>query len=138
MWYSHDVDSQAGSERTPAAELARSVLKDMLRRGAVSLDEIGRRLGHTRGYMSRALRGVNPLTLETIVGALEVAGIAPADYFAAVARELAPVVLLVDGPTQARIEETVLRTLRRLGWTDGSEEDERDVQQALAGTKRRA
>ena len=54
---------------------ARGVLKDTLRRGPVSLDEIGRRLGHTRGYMSRALRGVNLLTIDTITGALEVAGI---------------------------------------------------------------
>lgn len=97
-------------------EVARNVLKDMLRRSPVSLDEIGRRLGHVRGYMSRALRGANPLTLETIVGALVAAGLKPADYFAAVADALTP-----DDdemPSQERIEATVLRTLRRLGWLD--------------------
>jgi hypothetical protein len=47
----------------PVVEIARNVLKDMLRRSPVSLDEIGRQLGHVRGYMSRALRGANPLTL---------------------------------------------------------------------------
>jgi hypothetical protein len=41
------------------------------------LDEIGRRMGHTRGSMSRALRGLNPLTLETIFEALEIAGVEP-------------------------------------------------------------
>jgi transcriptional regulator with XRE-family HTH domain len=112
MWYFLSVTQRAGS----AAEVARGVLKDTLRRGPVSLDEIGRRMGHTRGYMSRALRGANPLTIETITGALEVAGIEPAEYFAAVAKELAPPVAEDAGPSQARIEETVLRTLRRLGW----------------------
>jgi hypothetical protein len=99
----------------PAADIARLVLKDMLRRGPLSLDEIGRRLGHVRGYMSRALRGANPLTLDTIVGALEVAEIAPADYFAAVAEALTPE---DDMPSQEQIEKTVLRTLRRLGWLE--------------------
>ena len=105
-----------GSAKLPAVEVARDVLKETLRRGPVSLDEIGRRLGHVRGYMSRALRGANPLTLETIVGALEVAGVNPAEYFAAVARELTPPESEADDLSQARIEETVLRTLRRLGW----------------------
>jgi hypothetical protein len=100
----------------PAAGVARVVLKDMLRRRPVSLDEIGRRLGHARGYMSRALRGANALTLDTIVGALEVAEIAPADYFAAVADALTPDDAL---PSQEQIERTVLRTLRRLGWMEG-------------------
>jgi hypothetical protein len=103
-------------------ETARGVLKDLLLRGPVSLDEVGRRLGHTRGYMSRALRGLNPLTLDTILGALEVAGIQPADYFAAVARSLSAAEPAED-PTQARIEETVLRTLRRLGWSPPGEEE---------------
>lgn len=97
-------------------EMSRGVLKDMLLRSPVSLDEIGRRLGHTRGYMSRALRGSNVLTLDTIVEALEVAGIPPADYFAEVARVLAPPEIVDGGPSQARIEETVLRTLQKLGW----------------------
>jgi hypothetical protein len=102
----------------PVVEIARNVLKDMLRRSPVSLDEIGRKLGHVRGYMSRALRGANPLTLETIVGALVAAGIKPADYFAAVDSALTP----PDDdemPSQERIEATVLRTLKRLGWLDG-------------------
>jgi transcriptional regulator with XRE-family HTH domain len=120
------MKDKGGSEMVSAAETARSVLKDMLRRGTVSLDEIGRRLGHTRGYMSRALRGLNPLTLETIVGALEVAGVQPAEYFAAVARALAPPAAGNGGPSQARIEEIVLRTLRRLGWSAPLEEDERE------------
>lgn len=108
-----------------AAGTARGVLKNMLRLGPVSLDEIGRRLGHTRGYMSRALRGTNPLTLETIVGALEVAGLQPAEYFAAVAKALSPAEFEDGGPSQARIEETVLRTLRRLGWSATPIDDER-------------
>ena len=108
-----------------AAEVARDVLKDMLRRGPISLDEIGRRMGHVRGYMSRALRGANPLTLETIVGALEVAGVAPADYFAAVARALERPEEEDVGPSDARIEETVLRTLRRLGWLNSPSDDKR-------------
>jgi hypothetical protein len=96
----------------------------MLLQGPVSLDEIGRQLGHTRGYMSRALRGAPPLTLETMIGALEVAGIAPADYFAAVAKALSPPEG-DDGPNQAQIEETVLRTLRRLGWLNPPGEDKK-------------
>ena len=109
-----------------AAETARSVLKEMLLRGPVSLDEIGRRMGHTRGYMSRALRGANPLTLETAIEALEVAGLQPADYFSAVARALTPAAAGDGGPSQARIEETVLRTLRRLGWLVPPLDDERE------------
>ena len=106
-----------GDESPSAVEIARDVLKDTLKRGPVSLDEIGRRLGHVRGYMSRALRGVNPLTIETIIGSLEVAGIKPADYFAAVAEALTPPED-DEAVSQARIEETVLRTLRRLGWLE--------------------
>lgn len=71
-----------------------------------------------RGYMSRALRGANALTLETMIGALEVAGIDPADYFAAVAKALTPPERDDEGPSQDQIEATVLRTLRRLGWLD--------------------
>ena len=41
-------------------EAARGLLGALLRRGSVSLDEIGRRMVHTRGYMSRALRGPEP------------------------------------------------------------------------------
>src|SRR5215475_8872508 len=111
------VKRKVEGDRTAAVEAARGTLRALLRRGPVSLDEIGRRLGHTRGYMSRALRGLNPLTIDTIAAALEVAGIQPADYFAAVARALAPVDVGDGGPSQARIEETVLRTLRRLGWS---------------------
>jgi len=127
VWYTGFVRRK--TTKTPkavsAAETARGVLKDMLRRGSVSLDEVGRRLGHTRGYMSRALRGTNPLTLETIVEALEAAGLQPAEYFSAVARALAPPGAEDGGPSQARIEETVLRTLRRLGWSAPSADDER-------------
>ena len=101
-----------------AVEVARDVLKETLRRGPVSLDEIGRRLGHTRGYMSRALRGANALTLETMIGALDMAGIDPADYFAAVAEALRPPPREDEGPSQDQIEATVLRTLRRLGWLE--------------------
>jgi hypothetical protein len=110
------VSEKVATEAVPVVETARGVLRDMLRRGPVSLDEIGRRLGHTRGYMSRALRGLNPLTIDTMAKALEVAGIPSADYCAAVARALAPAEVENSGPSQARIEETVLRTLRRLGW----------------------
>jgi transcriptional regulator with XRE-family HTH domain len=106
-------------------ETARGVLKDVLRRSPISFDEIGRRMGHTRGYISRALGGINPLTLETIIQALEVGGIAPADYFAAVAKALTPVKAEDRGPSQAQIEETVLRTLRRLGWAP-VDDDERN------------
>ena len=112
------MKKQRNPEVEAVVQVARDVLKDMLRRRPVSLDEIGRQLGHVRGYMSRALRGANPLTLETIVGALKVAGIRPADYFAAVAEALTP----PDDdemPSQERIEATVLRTLRRLGWLEG-------------------
>lgn len=119
------MNSKAGSEVGSAA-VAREVLKDMLRRGPVSLDEIGRRMGHTRGYLSRALRGANPLTLETVVDALEVAGIPPAEYFAAVARTLTPVETTGGGPSQAQIEETVIRTLRKLGWSAPPGDDERE------------
>jgi len=109
----------------PAVEIARNVLKETLRRGPVSLDEIGRRLGHVRGYMSRALRGANPLTIETIIGSLMVAGIDPADYFAAVAKALTSPEKEDEGPSEAQIEATVLRTLRRLGWLDGPGERDR-------------
>ena len=109
-----------------AVETARSVLKEMLLRGPVSLDEIGRRMGHRRGYMSRALRGANALTLDSVIEALEVAGLQPADYFSAVARALAPAPAADGGPSQARIEETVLRTLRRLGWLVPPLGDERE------------
>lgn len=105
------------SEGTSNIEIARDVLKEVLRRGPLSLDEIGRRMGHTRGYLSRALRGANPLTLDTVIQTLEVSGIPPAEYFAAVARELSPLPAVDGGPSQARIEETVIRTLRKLGWS---------------------
>jgi hypothetical protein len=111
------VSEKVATEAVPVVETARGVLRDMLRRSPVSLDEIGRRLGHTRGYMSRALRGLNPLTIDTMAAALEMAGVQPADYFAAVARALAPAEVEEDGPSRAKIEETVLRTLRRLGWS---------------------
>jgi len=111
------VRRKVEGDRTAAVETARGALRALLRRGSVSLDEIGRRMGHTRGSMSRALRGLNPLTLETIFEALEVAGVEPTDYFAEVAKALAPPVAAQNSvPTQAQIEETVLRTLRRLGW----------------------
>src|SRR5215475_3462685 len=111
------VKRKAEADRTAAVETARGALRGLLRRGSVSLDEIGRRMGHTRGYMSRALRGLNPLTLDTIFESLEIAGVEPAEYFAEVAKALAPPVeAKKSGPTQAQIEETVLRTLRRLGW----------------------
>lgn len=119
------MKEKAQPEVSSAAETARVVLKDLLRRGPVSLDEIGRRMGHVRGYLSRALRGANPLTLETIVGALEVAGIPPGEYFAAVARALTPVTT-GSGPSQSEIEETVLRTLLKLGWSAPPGEDERE------------
>src|ERR1700704_6357084 len=84
------VKRNAVEGRTVAVETARGALRALLRRGSVSLDEIGRRMGHTRGSMSRALRGLNPLTLETIFEALEIAGVEPAEYFAEVAKALAP------------------------------------------------
>jgi hypothetical protein len=102
----------------PAIEVARDVLKEALRRGPLSLDEIGRRMGHVRGYMSRALRGANALTLDTMIGALEMAGVNPADYFEAVAEALRPPEKEDEGPSQEQIEATVMRTLRRLGWLD--------------------
>jgi transcriptional regulator with XRE-family HTH domain len=87
-------------------------------------------MGHTRGYMSRALRGLNPLTLDTIFEALEIAGVEPAEYFAAVAKELAPPVEAKNsGPTQAQIEETVLRTLRRLGWSRLDDDEKKSGRQ---------
>jgi len=104
------------SEDASAVDTAKRVLKETLQGSPVSLDEIGRRMGHTRGYMSRALRGINPLTIDTIVEALELAQLRPADYFAAVAKALAPESATDTGTSQARIEEVVLRTLRRLGW----------------------
>jgi len=111
------VKRKEEGDRAAAVETAQGLLRALLRRGSVSLDEIGRRMGHTRGYMSRALRGLNPLTLETIFEALEIAGVEPAEYFAEVAKALAPPVEAKNsGPSQAEIEETVLRTLRRLGW----------------------
>jgi transcriptional regulator with XRE-family HTH domain len=111
------VKRKTEENRTAAVETARGTLRGLLRRGSVSLDEIGRRMGHTRGYMSRALRGLNPLTLDTIFEALEIADVEPAEYFAEVAKALAPPVEPTNsGPTQTQIEETVLRTLRRLGW----------------------
>ena len=114
------------SKGDSAIETARDVLKDVLRRGPLSLDEIGRRMGHTRGYLSRALRGSNPLTLDTIIQALEVSGIPPAEYFSAVARALTPAAAGDGGPSQARIEETVIRTLRKLGWSAPPEDDEKE------------
>ena len=72
-----------------------------------------------RGYMSRALRGANSLTLDTIIEALELAGIDPADYFAAVAEALTPPEPDDELPSEEQIEKTVLRTLRRLGWLEG-------------------
>lgn len=96
------------------------MLKETLRQGPLSLDEIGRRMGHVRGYMSRALRGANALTLDTIIEALELSGIDPADYFAAVAQALTPPEPDDDElPSDEQIEKTVLRTLRRLGWLEG-------------------
>jgi hypothetical protein len=109
----------------PAIQVARDVLKDMLRKGPVSLDEIGRRMGHVRGYMSRALRGANSLTLDTMIDALEVAGMNPADYFEAVAEALRPPESDDDLPSEEQIERTVLRTLRRLGWLEGPRESGR-------------
>jgi transcriptional regulator with XRE-family HTH domain len=83
-------------------------------------------MGHTRGYMSRALRGLNPLTIETIFESLEIAGVEPAEYFAEVAKALAPPMEAKDnGPSQAQIEETVLRTLRRLGWARLEDEEKK-------------
>ena len=115
----HKVEDETKS----AATTAREVLKDSLKRSPLSFDEIGRRMGHTRGYLSRALGGNHPLTIETIVKALEVAGIEPVDYFAALVKALTPAEARDRGPTQAQIEETVLRTLRRLGWaTDDDDE----------------
>jgi len=120
------VKRRAQRETRSTVEVARDVLKDTLLRGPVSLDEIGRRMGHVRGYMSRALRGANPLTLETIIGALEAAGLPPADYFAAAAKALSPPEPEEDdGPSQAQIEETVLRTLRRLGWLNPPGEEKK-------------
>jgi transcriptional regulator with XRE-family HTH domain len=107
-------ERKRAAEASPL-EVARDVLKETLRRGPVSLDEIGRRMGHVRGYLSRALRGVNPLTLDTIIGALQVAGIEPSEYFANVAKALTPPEVEDKEASKARIEETVLRTLRRLG-----------------------
>jgi hypothetical protein len=118
---------KATKSKTPESVLtARAVLKDTLRRGQVSFDEIGRRLGHTRGYVSRALKGINPLTIDTIIEALEAAELRPADYFTALAKALGPTEAEDGGPTQAKIEETVLRTLRRLGWLGLPFDDERD------------
>src|SRR6185436_4018456 len=107
------------SANPTAVEIARDVLKETLKRGPVSLDEIGKRLGHVRGYMSRALRGANPLTVDTIIGALKVSGLDPADYFDAVAQALTPPERDDEGPSEEQIERTVLRTLRRLGWLEG-------------------
>ena len=124
------VKRKAEGDRTAAVETARGALRALLRRGSVSLDEIGRRMGHTRGYMSRALRGLNPLTLDTIFEALEIAGVEPAEYFAEVAKALAPPVEARNsGPTQAQIEETVLRTLRRLGWARLDDDEKKSGKQ---------
>jgi transcriptional regulator with XRE-family HTH domain len=117
---------KAERDRTAKVEAARGALRALLRRGPVSLDEIGRRMGHSRGYMSRALRGLNPLTVETIFEALEIAGVEPAEYFEAVAKALAPPVEAKEsGPSQAQIDEMVLRTLRRLGWAPVRDEERR-------------
>jgi transcriptional regulator with XRE-family HTH domain len=107
-----------GPNNAHTVEVARDVLKETLQRGPLSLDEIGRRMGHVRGYMSRALRGANALTLDTMTGALDEAGIDPAGYFAAVAEALRPTETDDDLPSQEQIEATVMRTLRRLGWLD--------------------
>ena len=120
----HPIKYTPRAKEESEAEIARGVLKDLLRRGSVSLDEIGRQMGHTRGYISRALRGANPLTLETIIEALKMAGIEPAEYFATVAKELAPGKAGEDETSQARIEEVVLRTLRRLGWNMPPRDDD--------------
>ena len=114
-----------GPNNAHTVEVARDVLKETLLHGPLSLDEIGRRMGHVRGYMSRALRGANALTLETMIGALDIAGIDPADYFAAVAEALRPPESADDLPSQEQIEATVLRTLRRLGWLEGPGESGR-------------
>ena len=118
------VRHKVKDEKKSAATTAREVLKDSLKRSPISFDEIGRRMGHTRGYISRALGGAHPLTMETIVEALEAAGIEPVDYFAAVTKALTPAEGRDSGPSQAQIEETVLRTLRRLGWAP-VDDDER-------------
>jgi transcriptional regulator with XRE-family HTH domain len=124
------VKCKEEADRTVAVETARGLLRAMLRRGSVSLDEIGRKMGHTRGYMSRALRGLNPLTLDTIFEALEIAGVDPAEYFAEVAKALAPPVeAKSSGPSQAQIEETVLRTLRRLGWARVEDDEKKSGSQ---------
>jgi transcriptional regulator with XRE-family HTH domain len=112
-------------DRNVQVETARDVLKGLLRRGPVSLDEIGRRMGHTRGYMSRALQGLNPLRLETILEALAIAGIEPAEYFGAAAKALAPVEVKESMPSQEQIDDMVLRSLRRLGWAPVGYEERR-------------
>jgi len=124
------VKRKVEGDRTARVETARAALRALLRRGSISLDEIGRRMGHTRGYMSRALRGLNPLTLDTIFEALEIADVDPAEYFAEVAKVLAPPVESRNsGPSQAQIEETVLRTLRRLGWARVEDEEKKSGSQ---------
>jgi hypothetical protein len=74
-------------------ELARDTLREMLlalaAKGAPSLSEISRRLGHDRGHLSRWLGGRGgAFALETAVVALKAAGGRPADWFAEVAHRL--------------------------------------------------
>jgi hypothetical protein len=120
------VKLKVEDDRRAMMETARDVLKGLLWRGPVSLDEIGRRMGHTRGYMSRALGGKQALTLDMMFEALEIAGVEPSEYFAALAKALAPPVGAKEsGPSQAQIDEMVVRTLRRLGWAPVSDDERR-------------
>ena len=73
--------------------MARDTLREMLlalaAKGAPSLSEISRRLGHDRGHLSRWLGGRGgAFALETAVAALKAAGGRPADWFAEVAHRL--------------------------------------------------
>src|SRR4051794_41603978 len=115
MGYTALVSEKVATAAVPVVETARGVLRDMLRRSPVSLDEIGRRLGHTRGYMSRALRGLNPLTIDTMAAVLDVAGIQPADYFAAGAGARAPAEAVGEGTSPGAAWATGAATLSRAG-----------------------
>jgi len=73
--------------------LARDTLREILlaraAKGAPSLSEISRRLGHDRGHLSRWLGGRGgAFALETAIAALEIAGGRPEDWFAEVAHRL--------------------------------------------------
>lgn len=82
------------AEPVKTAEVAREVLREMLlalaaKKGAPSLSEISRRLGHDRNHLTRLLNGRGgALTIEAAVAALEHAGGRPEDYFAAIAKRL--------------------------------------------------